>query len=65
MAWLTSAHRLLAAPLQRLQTQAGPRADQLVAGFAHEVNLVSNAKHPAQSAAVGGGLWFGAGYWPR
>lgn len=58
---LTPAHRLLAAPLQRVQTHSGPWTNQLIAGFAQEVDLVSDAEHPAQSAAVSGGLGFGAG----
>lgn len=59
----TAAHRLLAAPLQGLLTHSGPGANQLVARLAQEVDLVSDAKHPAESAAVGRRFGPGAGRW--
>lgn len=62
---LTSAHWLLAAPLKRIQTHSSSWANQLVARFAQEVDLVSDTKHPAQSAAMSRGLWFGAGRWKQ
>lgn len=58
---LTSALGLPAAPAQRLQTLPGARANQLVAGLAQEVDLVADTKHPAQAAAEGRRLRFGAG----
>lgn len=41
-----SAYGLLATPPEGLQTHSGLWAQQLVAGFTQEVNLVSQSKHP-------------------
>lgn len=61
VASLTSALGLPATPPQGLQTLPGPRANQLMVGLAQEVDLVPDAKHPAQAAAECRSFRFGAG----
>lgn len=61
----TVAHGLLATPLQGVQAHLGLWTNQHVARLAKEVDFMSNAKHFAQSAAMSGGLWFGAGHWKQ
>lgn len=57
----TAAGGLLAAPSAGLQTHAAPWTRQLVARRADEVDLVSNCKHPSESASKCGNRKFGTG----